>query len=452
MEDELDNLITEIESESILENKNISITMLYNYYMSKGYVNYVCQYVSSIVINIFMTLLTIFLFYLDFGKILSCVGENCVNILSSIELGFNVSSLFLLGNLVSSCLLTLWLILHLLTVIPSLNRVNNYVHNELCVDKKEFMNMKWDDLVLKTNISDIETRVKVCKIDNVIIRLVKNNVLDLNIYLSRDVKFRIPYTSLTNWLLKLVIQMVDSRFREDNIKRVKRNSIILGLLFLLIMPFSYITVILYFVIKQGEQLHTKKDYLGPRSWTQYAKILFRKDNELPHEFDRRIYLASKPVNNYLNIFVNNHILVTVIKTISFISGGLITLLTSIALLNDSVLLNVFFNGRNLLSYLTIFATIFAFSRYFVVNPDNVMKDPKKELREMCEILNYVEEEWIDREHMHVTYDRINSFYRYRYVNFLREIVTFLLLPYMLFVIIPRNASNIVREMSNYRLL
>lgn len=452
MEDELDNLITEIESQSILENKNISITMLYNYYMSKGYVNYVCQYVSSIVVNIFMTLLTIFLFYLDFGKILSCVGENCVNILSSVELGFNVSSLFLLGNLVSSCLLTLWLILHLLTVIPSLNRVNNYVHNELCIDKKEFMNMKWDDLVLKTNISEIETRIKVCKIDNVILRLVKNNVLDLNIYLTRNIKFRIPITSLTNWLLKLVIQMVDRRFREDNIKRIKRNSILLGLLFLLIMPFSYITVILYFVIKQGEQLHAKKDYLGPRSWTQYAKILFRKDNELPHEFDRRIYLASKPTTNYLNIFVKNHILITVIKTISFISGGLITLLTGIALLNDSVLLNVFFYGRNLLSYLTIFATIFAFSRYFVVNPDNVMKEPKKELREMCEILDYVEEEWIDREHMHVIYDRINSFYRYRYVNFLREILTFLLLPYMLFVIIPRNTSNIVREMSNYRLL
>lgn len=452
MEDELDNLITEIESQSILENKNISITMLYNYYMSKGYVNYVCQYVSSIVVNIFMTLLTIFLFYLDFGKILSCVGENCVNILSSVELGFNISSLFLLGNLVSSCLLTLWLILHLLTVIPSLNRVNNYVHNELCIDKKEFMNMKWDDLVLKTNISEIETRIKVCKIDNVILRLVKNNVLDLNIYLTRNIKFRIPITSLTNWLLKLVIQMVDRRFREDNIKRIKRNSILLGLLFLLIMPFSYITVILYFVIKQGEQLHAKKDYLGPRSWTQYAKILFRKDNELPHEFDRRIYLASKPTTNYLNIFVKNHILITVIKTISFISGGLITLLTGIALLNDSVLLNVFFYGRNLLSYLTIFATIFAFSRYFVVNPDNVMKEPKKELREMCEILDYVEEEWIDREHMHVIYDRINSFYRYRYVNFLREILTFLLLPYMLFVIIPRNANNIVREMSNYRLL
>lgn len=452
MEDELDNLITEIESQSILENKNISITMLYNYYMSKGYVNYVCQYVSSIVVNIFMTLLTIFLFYLDFGNIVSCVGENCVNILSSVELGFNVSSLFLLGNLVSSCLLTLWLILHLLTVIPSLNRVNNYVHNELCIDKKEFMNMKWDDLVLKTNISEIETRLKVCKIDNVILRLVKNNVLDLNIYLTRNIKFRIPITSLTNWLLKLVIQMVDRRFREDNIKRIKRNSILLGLLFLLIMPFSYITVILYFVIKQGEQLHAKKDYLGPRSWTQYAKILFRKDNELPHEFDRRIYLASKPTTNYLNIFVKNHILITVIKTISFISGGLITLLTGIALLNDSVLLNVFFYGRNLLSYLTIFATIFAFSRYFVVNPDNVMKEPKKELREMCEILDYVEEEWIDREHMHVTYDRINSFYRYRYVNFLREILTFLLLPYMLFVIIPRNANNIVREMSNYRLL
>jgi len=399
-----------------------------------------------------MTLLTIFLFYLDFGKIVSCVGENCVNILSSVELGFNVSSLFLLGNLVSSCLLTLWLILHLLTVIPSLNRVNNYVHNELCIDKKEFMNMKWDDLVLKTNISEIETRVKVCKIDNVILRLVKNNVLDLNIYLTRNIKFRIPITSLTNWLLKLVIQMVDRRFREDNIKRIKRNSILLGLLFLLIMPFSYITVILYFVIKQGEQLHAKKDYLGPRSWTQYAKILFRKDNELPHEFDRRIYLASKPTTNYLNIFVKNHILITVIKTISFISGGLITLLTGIALLNDSVLLNVFFYGRNLLSYLTIFATIFAFSRYFVINPDNVMKDPKKELKEMCEILDYVEDEWVDREHMHITYDCINSFYRYRYVNFLREILTFLLLPYMLFVIIPRNASNIVREMSNYRLL
>ena len=81
-----------------------------------------------------------------------------------------------------------------------------------------------------------------------------------------------------------------------------------------------------------------------------------------------------------------------------------------------------------------------------------MREPKKELREMCEILDYVEEEWIDREHMHITYDRINSFYRYRYVNFLREILTFLLLPYMLFVIIPRNANNIVTEMNNYRLL
>lgn len=437
---ELDSLFDELQTS---DKNDIPKEMLYNYYVAHGYTNYICQYISNVLIGLFMTGVTIILFLLNWEVIISCNGEMCNNIFTSIDFGLNISAFFTIGNLISSVLLSLWFILHLIYVLPLLTRVKNYVHNELCIDKNELYYMKWDELITKAELNTRESRVEICRSDNILLDLIKNNYLDLDIYVYHNLHIRIPYTILTNWALKLIINMGDNGFNINLKSQLKKTCIILGLLAIVIMPFTYITVILYFVMKQCEQLHAKKDYLGPRSWTQYAKSLLRKYNELPHEFEERMYLGSKQASNYVNIFIGNHSLNTLMKTISFMSGGMITLLTGIAILNDSVLIFAHILNRNLLSYLTIFASIFALARMMISNPDCTIKDPKEELNKLCEIIDYKRDEWVNREHLHVTYVEVERFYRYRFTNFMREILTFILIPYIFLIIIPRNLDNIV---------
>ena len=446
MEDERELLFNELETNTGII--NIPKIMLYNYYVAHGHANYILQYISHILIALFMTGITIVLFFLDWSVILYRVGEYCNNIFSTIDFSFNISMLFMIGNLISSILLYIWFILHLIYVLPVLSKVKNYIHNELCIDINELYDIKWDDLVRKANLNNLDIRNEICKNDNILLDLIKNNKLDLNIYLYRNLHVRIPYTILTNWMLKIIISTGSTGTNKFDINlrsNLKKFCILFGILSIIIMPFTYITVILYFVMKQCEQLHAKKDYLGPRSWTQYSKSLFRKYNELPHEFDERLYIGSKQATNYLNIFIKNHGLNTIMKMFSFMSGGILTLLTGLTIINDNVLINTFINGRNLLSYLTVFASIFALVRMFIANIDCTTKDPKEELTKLCNIIEYRKDEWINREHLHVTYKEVEGFYRYRFTNFLREIMTFILIPYIFLVIIPRNLDNIVES-------
>lgn len=414
---------------------SISISTLYLYYSARGYANYIWQYVSSIIITLFMTLITILLFMIDWDIIISCHNDSCENIFRPLEFGLDIRTFFIVGNFISSGMLSLWLILHLVIIIPSLHRVHRYIHNMLCIDHNQFRDMKWEQLVTRVGIDSDQAKREICQTDNILVNLVKTQQMDLDFKFGY-IKFRVPYTSLTSWLLRIIIQPNQS---GHNIVSWSRYF---GILSIIVLPFTCVTVLLYFIMKQSEQLHAKKDYLGPRSWTQYAKTLFRSYNELPHLFDKRMLMASKPANTYLNIFTKSHMKNTISKLVSFLAGGTLTILTILAVLNDNVLISTTLLGRNLLSYLTLSATIFAISRLLIPDPLNSTHDPIVELNVFSRIVNYRLDEWSGREHYHTTYNVISSFYRYRFVNFMRELLTFLLMPYILLVIIPRNARKI----------
>ena len=74
---------------------SISISTLYLYYSARGYSNYIWQYVSSIIITLFMALITILLFMIDWDTVTSCHGDVCENIFKPLTFGVNVKTFFI---------------------------------------------------------------------------------------------------------------------------------------------------------------------------------------------------------------------------------------------------------------------------------------------------------------------------------------------------------------------
>eukprot|EP00961_Rhodomonas_salina_P173005 2332856-Rhodomonas_salina.1 len=69
----------------------------------------------------------------------------------------------------------------------------------------------------------------------------------------------------------------------------------MGLINLVLSPFIVMFILIYFTLKNVQRYHADPRTLSTRSWSLYAKYSFRKYNELPHRFQRRIAKVSPAV-------------------------------------------------------------------------------------------------------------------------------------------------------------
>lgn len=62
----------------------------------------------------------------------------------------------------------------------------------------------------------------------------------------------------------------------------------MGFISLLLAPFIFLALLVYFFFKYGEDLRqTPGSVLGAREWTPLARWKFREFNELPHYLQTR---------------------------------------------------------------------------------------------------------------------------------------------------------------------
>lgn len=61
----------------------------------------------------------------------------------------------------------------------------------------------------------------------------------------------------------------------------------LGIGSLFLMPFFLVYTVLSFVFRFAEAFKKNPSSMGSRTWTHYARQVFRDFNELPHAFESR---------------------------------------------------------------------------------------------------------------------------------------------------------------------
>lgn len=519
-----------ISSKSLTKNHVLPFDwqIIYKYYLHHGFQIYLMKQLFNLLILIFITIISFYLFAIDWYNLLSCPESHCYNLYNytNVNISDNIWSIFFIGNLT-----TLILTILLITVLSlyeirqmyhfrifllnknlndqdliflswkdfliRLNTVYNFYNEDKSVMIVEPINTvsiildhrtgsfdhlvdqihgstidpESNDLLIKyndnihsdnqnlnnqVNLVDITTNPNayIQRVNNSIINMFTHHTYDYscnyscncrasdNIY-QNDQSNSAIYSNVMYWVLTIILSDLDLLNRLSKLERTKilnRRIKVYGYIILSVYPFLLITSILYVILKHSEQLHAK-NYLGPRIWTAEARYKFQRINELPHEFEAKLQNACQYVENYLDQFPN-YSLQELCKFIRFVSASLLTILSSIAIYNENIILNVTFIQRNLVFYLAVLTIIFyTFSytySYTKFEPEVYMQkllqslgydETRPEKAETIILSRYLY--WQTRAKSHEVKKEVSALFKYKIVNLLSELYAILQLPYIL---------------------
>jgi hypothetical protein len=429
--------------EELINHSNVmnvyDFVFLYKYYQCKGHWNFILQQISNILITFFVGILTFNLMRLDWNKLLFQYE------VVYIPIDFTVWTVLVIGNMIMIFLFCLWFVLYLLSSMKSLYKTKQLITNVLTTDDQEFSRLSWTQLINKISkrhgcdhdalLARVNSRIM--KNENFINHIIRTNELNLNF---GDTRYRIPFTSINIWTMKQLVCDIDN-FTSS---KFKKTSCIYGTIYLILIPFTFIPIIVYIFMRQAEQYHAKREEFSSRSWTQYTIAKIQNHDELPHVFRKRLLVASKAADKYLVRF-SNPLIVTLARNISFIAGSIMTIITIIAFINEDALIEIVVFNRNLLSILAATTFIFAVSRYMLPNPHDLLIPHNESMEKLSTALNLnveISRDWIENANTDRIYSYIGSMYRFRYIVLLRDLLSFILLPYLFWTILPRNYQNI----------
>lgn len=236
---------------------------------------------------------------------------------------------------------------------------------------------------------------------------------------------------------------VNPEFIKD-VSALKRRFFRTGCVYIALMPFVLVFMVIHFFLKNAQEWHTKKNYLGPRQWDHLALWHFREFNELPHVFERRLSLSYEHAGKYTRRF-HSPALAVVARAVSFISGSFIGVLLLLTVVDDDAFLfHVTLNDHNLLWHLGILSAIFAVSRGFAGEPpDEAVMDADEMMGRVAEHTHYFPESWRGQCASHVVRDEFMSIFKFKAMLFLEEILVVLLAPYVLCIAMPEHSENIL---------
>lgn len=420
-------------------------TKLYRYYESNGIGNFILRNVINVLMLFFiMGFSSFILCMVDWSQLLQCheIG-NCgsfTEFLISHE-SWSVWNIFVYGNLVVSIFHCVVSFVQTIQQIGGAMWIRNYLATNLRLYTEDVQTMTWPELVgqiceyhgFTKSVYPITTQ-KILKLDHLVHGLVRNNVIHMR---------RLPFTRFHGWILRILLHNADL----ITVGTFRKSCKQLGILSVFLTPFIFISTLIYFAIRHSEEIHTKKNYAGPRGWTFYAKILFKKYNEFPHEFEIRMIESIRHANNYVAQFPSP-MSQTCSKFISFIAVGLLTVLSALGLFDENILLSVTLGGRNLLFYTVLFSAILALSQGFTLDPNNIPHKPVEKMEELVKCIQYFPTEWEGKVHTFEVQKAIYGLYKLRFFNFVVESWGVLTAPYFLLKVLPENADNIVNHIQS----
>jgi len=201
-------------------------------------------------------------------------------------------------------------------------------------------------------------------------------------------------------------------------------------------------MIIYWFLKYAEEWHSRRNYLGPRWWSPYALWEFREYNEVDHLFERRTVASIKHADEYLKQFPSP-VPTVVAGGVSFISGAFVGILMLFTLIDESILLHIKLDGRNLVWYIAVLSGVLAITRSFASPVEQVAFTPNKVMRRVVAYTHYLPDRWRAVTHTFDVRDEFNAYFPYKVVLLLRELGCILTTPYVMMKVLPGHVDTIV---------
>ena len=416
---------------------------LYRYHRLNGLSNFILRHVFNILISVFITAVVITVYSIDWSEIINCKPDSKCQFLLNTNQSVWLKTIVII-NILAICIYTLWNIAYMFYAVPRAYTIRTYIRDTLNICDYEFSLISWETLIQRVALHEgsnyqqllNHANNKVMEYDNNLIRIAHYGQISWGI---------IPWTFVTEWIL---ITFIITRAIPRNVTRLKRYFRIYGVLSVFLVVFFILAVTITVIIRESERYHAKKMDVGSKSWTIYSKRLFQQRSEVKHKLEQRLNKASIHANKIQNE-LTNQVQISVARFISFITGGMMTIITIWSIINDDVLLYMNIFGRNLLSYMGIFTLIFAAARVFLNDHISYGNDIRENIIELQKITDHPN---FNSSDIYLTKRTLDKYYVNSIKIVVLEIYSFILLPYYMGCLLPNNLQEIVNIIESNTLL
>ena len=205
----------------------------------------------------------------------------------------------------------------------------------------------------------------------------------------------------------------------------------IAILNIIFMPLIIIFITFYNLFNYGEQFYNKPSMLISKNYTRIAKWRLRNYNEPTHQFEDRMNTIETKTKVYNNIF-KNKLLSATLKFIIFILSSLFITFLLLTIINDNVLINLhIFNGRNVLWFLGVLASIIAILRTILNNKS--YESPQDVMNEISDHM-IIDEDVIENANTRIIRNKFLKDYKFKIVEIILDIIFTLVMPIQLWSI------------------
>eukprot|EP00762_Andalucia_godoyi_P005676 ANDGO_06419.mRNA.1 Autophagy-related protein 9 len=329
--------------------------------------------------------------------------------------------------------------------------MRSFYHSELEIKESELSYLTWDEvcaaLIEYQNRRNALSRVK--KLDHLdiahrILRTENYILLLFQSHVFSKLNSRLELTKLLEWNFRHLVSGIyntETFEVERNFSSLlRKRAIWLALLNFFAAPFMIIFLFVHLIFRYTEELRSAPWNIGMRSWSPYARWLFREYNELPHVLQQRLVQAAPPTSKYLSYFpmpIPN----LLARTVLFVVGSFSAVIIIVSVIHDELFLGLEIGSKPLAWYLAVFASVLAVARS-LISEQNALIHPHHTLSEVAAQTHYFPPEWNGKAHMPEVRDFIISLYPYRMQLFIRELFAVWSVPFVLFFWVPKHADAI----------
>ncbi len=459
---------SESETEKIYEqNPDVFLTRIYKYYYGGGYTNMILSSIINILSILFFIFFTAFLFTcVIYDNLFMCsqeIPEQCQIITFQ---NLKTMHWFTIIYIIICTVYFISKICSLFYIFKNYMSIKRFYEDTLGISDFELGTITWSNVVSRITTINEQNNIFTCVSDlnphniaNIIMR--KENYL-VAMHNKDIINFTVPffgnrlYTHSVEWCVNYCI--INSLFDLDmklkhkflsqhnhiianNISDLNRRFRIIGIVYLIFMPFILVYTIIHTMFTYGEKIYHNPSEIGLRRWTTDAIWKFREFNELQHVVDERLRLGSKYTNKYLEQFSNKY-LDLISRYVIFVLGSVLITMFLFTLINEYATLHLYsFAGKSALWWFGILGAIIALSKKFVVTKK--MFYPHLMMNKVARFIHYIPVEWEQNADTKFVKIEFEKYYKYQIMIVLEDIIGTMLIPYFLISEAPKFTPSIL---------
>lgn len=475
-----------------VDNLDVFLQQVYSYFLGNG--------MYCILLTRALNMATI-LFVVGFSTYLSqCINYSMISSSSSLD-QVTVPHCMAQMPIFNKFVLWLFALFWFLKVfqyvgdIKRLNDLKNFHQYLLGISENDMQTISWQEVVNRMSLlkdKNLATAAKPVKLDahaianrimrkeNYLIAMISRDILDLDLPMpsfpiplpffngsrSGDVqedknKKKTFFSRTLEWALSLCIMdfvfndqgQVRSIFLRESERRtlaagLRRRFQFFGVMTMIFAPFIILYMTIHYFFRYFNQYHRDPSAIGSRQYTPLAQWKMREFNELYHLFQERLKMSYPMAGRYINQFPREKT-VSLLKFVSFVAGSFAAVLGFISLVDPELFLGFeITKDRTVLFYISIFGSILAVSRSMVPEESFVF-DPETAMRMVAEYTHYMPKYWENNLHSDAVKVEFAAMYDLQILIILRELVSVIVTPFVLYFSLARSCDKIVDFFREY---